>query len=671
MQAPKSSARYNISMIYVKVMVGHSRYKSNEPLTYQAENQLPVGSLVRIPLKNELVLGIVLGSAAKPHFATKQLQPINGLGPIPSQLIALADWLSRFYATPIGSALQLILPGSISDKRLRDLSDLGDPAQATAESPTHIYDVLPPLTTQQAAALKQIDGTNTYLIHGETGSGKTRIYLDLVKKSLEAGRSAIIMTPEIGLTSQLSLNLQASLPDQVIILHSQLTNRDRELAWLKLATANKPQVVVGPRSALFSPLQDIGLIVIDEAHDSSYKQDQTPRYNALRAAAKLAELYKSVLILGSATPNIDDYFVAEQRQKPIIRLTELARGASLPIKIEIIDLKDRSLFGGSGHLSKPLVEGLRRALDNGEQSLLYLNRRGTARLIVCENCGWQATCPHCDIPLIYHGDNHSLRCHTCGYSTSVTVSCPDCGQPSIVYKSIGTKAIADEAQRLFPEAKIARFDTDNTKSERLENNYTAVRRGDIDILIGTQTLSKGLDLPRLTTLGIVLADTSLSLPDFSAGERTYQELSQVLGRIGRGHGKTGQIPRAFVQTYRPDNSILKSALTKNWTEFYKTELENRHKFGFPPYYHLLKINCRRATSAAAEKATNKLADELKALGLAIIIEGPAPAFHEKSAGKYNWQLIIKTKQRGQLLEVIKIMPSSTGWSFDLDPSDLL
>lgn len=649
-------------MSYVKVWVGHSRYKGEEALTYQSDGQLPVGSLVRIPLKNDLVLGVVAGTASRPKFATKPLQPLTGLPPLPKPLLEVADWLHQFYATPFSSALQLILPGIISDRRM---------AEVLAETPAELAPTvtLPPLTKQQTAALAQITGPDTYLLHGETGTGKTRVYLELVLRTLASGSSAIILTPEIGLTSQLSLNLQASLPGHVTILHSQLTNKERELAWLRLATATTPQVVVGPRSALFSPLPKLGLIVVDEAHDSSYKQDQTPRYNALRAAAKLAQLHQAVLVLGSATPNVEDYYVAEQRHKPILRLTELAKGASTPPEVHIIDLKDRQQFSGSAHLSKPLLAGLKAALDRGEQSLLYLNRRGTARLVLCENCGWQAMCPHCDIPLIYHGDNHTLRCHTCGWQQGVMVSCPSCGHPSIIYKLIGTKAITDEVQRAFPDARIARFDTDNTKSERLEQHYEAVRDGEVDILIGTQMLAKGLDLPKLTTLGIVLADTSLSLPDFSAGERTYQQLSQVLGRIGRGHSQ--QTPQAYVQTYQPDNAILQAALKRDWATFYNTEMDGRRKFGFPPFYLLLKVSCRRASPAAAEKAVNDFAIELQKLHLPIIIDGPAPSFHEKVAGKYSWQLVIKAKQRSQLLEIVKHLPTTTGWSFDLDPSDLL
>lgn len=644
-------------MSYVKVRVSSYRYKSDEPLTYQSAGSLKAGSVVKVPLKNELVLGVVIGPDQKPKFATKPLQPLAGLPPLPRPLLQTAEWISQYYATPISSVMQMILPGVISQRRLDEVTPADDHPKGKADRP--------PLTKDQQHALETITGPDTYLLHGETGSGKTRVYLELAERALAAGRSAIILTPEIGLTAQLANNLSIG---HITILHSQLTAKERELAWLQLLTADTPQVVIGPRSALFSPLPDVGLIIIDEAHDGSYKQDQSPRYNALRAAAKLASLHKSVLVLGSATPNVEDYFVAEQRHKPIIRMTELAKGDRIDPDITVVDLKDRNQFKGGGNLSRPLLEAIKVALDRGEQSLLYLNRRGTARLVLCENCGWQATCPRCDIPLIYHGDSHSLRCHTCGHNEPVRISCPDCGQPSIIFKLVGTKAIADEVQRAFPEARVARFDTDNNKAERLETRYEAVRRGDVDILVGTQTLSKGLDLPLLTTLGVVLADTALSLPDFSAGERTYQQLTQVLGRIGRGHKGHAT---AVIQSYQPDNTILQAAISRDWPNFYATELSSRRKFRFPPFTYLLKISCRRASAKAAEKATTDFAAILAGLNLAIVVDGPAPSFHEKIAGKYDWQLTIKSSQRSELLKAVAAIPKTTGWSFDLDPNNLL
>ncbi|HUC87601.1 MAG TPA: primosomal protein N', partial [Candidatus Binatia bacterium] len=307
----------------------------------------------------------------------------------------------------------------------------------------------------------------------------------------------------------------------------------------------------------------------------------------------------------------------------------------------------------------------KEALKRHEQSLLFLNRRGTARVILCQNCGWQALCPRCDLPLTYHGDSHSCMCHICGYHEPSPTSCPKCGSPDIIFKSIGTKAIADEAKRLFPDAVIRRYDTDNKKTDSFDLQYDSIKAGNVDIMVGTQTLAKGLDLPRLSVVGVIIADTSLYLPDYTANERTYQLLHQVLGRVGRGHiaGK------AFVQSYDPTNPTIQAAVSRDWLSFYRAELQERQTFLFPPYCFLLKLTCRRASPEAAKAIATKLGDQLRAKRLRIEIVGPSPAFHEKSGGKFQWQLIIKTKQRGELLKVIDCLPS--GWSYDIDPIDLL
>jgi primosomal protein N' (replication factor Y) len=406
--------------------------------------------------------------------------------------------------------------------------------------------------------------------------------------------------------------------------------------------------------------------VVDEAHETAYKQDQAPHYHATTVAARLASLHHSVLVLGSATPLVTDYYVASAKQRPIVRMTQTATGSNVTVPTsQVVDLRNRKNFSRSSYISDALITAMKDALQNGEQSLLFLNRRGTARVIFCEQCGWQAECPHCDLPLVYHGDTHRMRCHSCNFSAATATSCPECRNASVVFKVIGTKAIADEAARLFPEANVMRFDTDNKKSERMEVHYDDLKSGTVQILVGTQTLAKGLDLPKLGVVGVVIADTSLYFPDFSAKERTYELLVQVLGRVGRGH-RDGRI---VIQTYMPDSPLLQAAITKDWDTFYETELNERRLFTFPPYCYLLKLTCKRATSAAAAKTATQLAQTIRAKGYKILIEGPAPSFHEKINGKYAWQLIVKTKDRSNLIRIIRELPS--GWSYDIDPSNLL
>jgi primosomal protein N' (replication factor Y) len=650
-------------MYYYEVWVRSNRYHGQEPLTYSSAKRLPAGAVLRVELQNELVLGFVSGVTSKPRFKTKPIAETLDLPALPSHLLKLAEWLRQYYPAPLGAIAQQILPGNFSKKQLETVTaiELGPPRT----------DALPPLNKDQRQAADAMQEQETYVLHGVTGSGKTRVYIELALQAAASGKSAIILTPEISLTSQLAGRFREIFGERVIVLHSQLTTAERQKAWLTIlrtdaADTKQPLVVIGARSALFAPLAKPGLIVLDEAHEAAYKQEQSPQYQAARVAAYLARLTRSTLVLGSATPSISDYYLAKQKSKPIIKLSRLARPGEHPAaEVAIIDRREQGLFGRSPYLSQPLIAAVEGALSRGEQSLLYLNRRGTARLVLCENCGWQATCPHCDLPLTYHGDNHRLRCHSCTYSAPTPVSCPECDHVDIIFKTAGTKAIFDDVKRLFPEARVLRFDTDNSKAERFEQLYEQVQSGQVDILVGTQLLAKGLDLPRLSVLGVLLADTSLYLPDFSAQERTFQLISQVLGRIGRGH-----LPgRAVIQTYHPDHPVLKAAITGDYSGFYAAETAARQEFLFPPFCYLLKLTVRRASIKSAEEAALKLKNDIQKEGHKVRIEGPAPSFYEKLQNKYQWQLVVKAKSRGELLKIIKNLPS--GFSYNLDPLDLL
>lgn len=649
------SKPYNANMEYLEVLVSGATFHGDEALTYSHSRILAKGSVVMVPLRNKAVLGIVLGTGKKPAFAVKPLLEAPELPPLPRPMIELLLWMKQYYPSPFGIITQQFLPKQLPKKPVNI-------PLLSSHTPPH----LPPLTDDQKAALALITEPGSYLLHGETGSGKTRIYIERAAQSLAKGKSAIILTPEIGLTSQLAEDFRAVFKDRVVVIHSQLTEVTRHRIWLSLLKQPQPVIIIGPRSALFSPLKEVGFIALDEAHETAYKQDQAPYYHASRVASKLAQLHKATIILGSATPPIQDYYLAQAKQRPIIRMEKTATGTdSSERQITVVDLRDRKQFTKKPYLSNVLIDAISLRLKKGEQTLLFLNRRGTARVVFCENCGWQAVCPHCDLPLVYHGDTHAMRCHSCDFNTLAPSSCSQCNNASIVFKSIGTKAIVDEITRLFPDARIMRFDTDNKKSERIEQHYEAIKRGEVDILIGTQTLAKGLDLPHLSLVGVIIADTSLYFPDFSAQERTYQLLSQVIGRVGRGH-RSGEV---VIQTYAPDSPLLKAILAKNWSTFYDQEIAERRLFLFPPFCYLLKLTCRRAKAAAAEHAARLLARELEKNSQRIIVEGPAPTFHEKVQNKYGWQLVVKAKDRNELLAVVKSLPS--GWSYDIDPLNLL
>jgi len=647
----------NLSQSFYEVYVADSSYKGTAALTYSAAEALQPGSLVTVPLKNKKVLGVVLRKVPKPSFAAKPLLPAPLSQRMPLQALQLVAWITTYYPSGLGLVMQQFLPHKYYELPEQPILDKKPSAQDQ-----------PPLTTEQTQVLEQIEATptpDTFILHGETGSGKTRVYIELTQQVLQQGRSAIILTPEIGLTPQLANNFQAAFgSDRVLLTHSQLTEKERSLLWHRCLQAKEPLIVIGPRSALFSPLQDVGLIILDEAHESSYKQEQAPHYHASKVAAKLASLHKAITVLGSATPAISDYFLAQARQKPILRMMTTAK-ASEKAKTAIVNLTDRQQFSRASHLSDTLIKSIQESLNHQEQSLVFLNRRGTARVILCQNCGWQALCPNCDVPLTYHGDVHNIRCHTCGYTANTPTSCPECSSANIILKSIGTKAIVEELQSVFPQARIQRFDTDNAREERLEAHYENIRAGNVDIIVGTQLIAKGLDLPKLSTVGVVVADTSLYLPDYSSSERSYQLLRQVIGRVGRGH-RNG---RVIIQTYDPTSPVIQAAARADWDSYYKAELEERQAFMFPPFVYTLKIWCRRATAKSAQSAADKTADILRRSGLRLIIDGPMPAFHEKAAGKYQWQINIKAKDRGQLIAAIKLLPAN--WSYDIDPSNLL
>lgn len=640
-------------MHYLEVLVAEATFHGSEALTYASEAPLRNGQLIIVPLRSKQVLGVVVGQTFKPMFAVKSVIAAPTLPALPISLMALLSWMQAYYPAPLGILTQLMLP-----KELPKKPTAGKPL------PPVKTDDLPPLKKSQHQALSAVSAEGLHLLHGETGSGKTRVYIELALRELARKRSSLILTPEIGLTSQLAQDFRAVFGDRVLILHSQLTEVTRQRLWQYILQQTEPLIIIGARSALFSPLRDLGLIVVDEAHETAYKQDQAPYYHTTSVAAKLAQLHHAALVLGSATPLVSDYYLAKAKGRPILTMKETASGTS-ELQTTVVDLRNRSNFAKSAYLSTTLIAEIRSTLAHREQSLIFLNRRGTARVIFCDTCGWQAVCPRCDIPLVYHGDSHLMRCHSCDYRAASPMSCPVCHNVSVVFKSVGTKAIVSELQRLFPGASIMRFDTDNKKAERIEQHYQALHSGSVDILVGTQTLAKGLDLPRLGLVGVIIADTGLFFPDFSAQERTYQLLSQVVGRVARGH----RHGRAVIQTYAPQSALIQAVLAKDWQKFYEKEIVERRTFRFPPFCYLLKLTCRRVSNASAQKAATTLAATLQDQYSRVRVEGPTPAFHEKIQDKFIWQLVIKAANRSDLISIIHNLPS--GWSYDIDPMNLL
>ena len=475
----------------------------------------------------------------------------------------------------------------------------------------------------------------------------------------------IVLTPEIGLTPQIADEFSQHFSD-IILTHSRQTEAERHTIWQRALRASTPFVAIGPRSALFLPLKDIGLIVIDEAHEPSYKQEQSPRYSALRAASILASNQQAKLVLGSATPLVTDYHTARQAKRPIVEMFKSARQIT-PADIKLVDMTKRQSFRNHRFLSDDLIANLKQTIESGNQSLIFHNRRGSASTTLCDECGWQAGCPRCFVPLTLHADNHQLRCHICGLSDRVPTSCPSCGSADIIHKGIGTKLIESELKKLFPDKTIMRFDGDSTEANSIQANYQALYSGDVDIIIGTQVVAKGLDLPKLRTVGIIQADAGLSLPDYSSSERTFQLLAQAIGRVGRNEHQTNVI----VQSYQPAHPAVNLGLKQDYAGFYEYALRERARANFPPYTFLLKLTCVYKTEAAAIKNARKLAAELTAnTPDRVEVLGPTPAFYERQHDTYRWQLVLKSAKRSDLVAALKHVPT-THWQTELDPMGLI
>lgn len=625
--------------------------------TYDSGSKLASGQLVQVPLGRRSSLGVVISAVKRPQFATKPVGAALELPLLPPHTLQLAIWLAAYYGSSALAVWQTLLPASLASKpralRKTPLTKLELPGMDMA------------LTPDQVAAIKTIATGNetSYLLHGITGSGKTQVYIELAEAAVKSGQSVIILVPEIALTPQIEARFRAHFGDRLIASHSQMTPAARRGAWLKALTSDTPQVVVGPRSSLFLPLKAIGLIVVDECHETTYKQEQQPRYSADATAAKLAHLAGAKLVLGSATPSVTQYFLATQGRIKLVALPKRVNDQGLPTP-QIIDLRDKELLRTSRFISKPLIDALTQTLSDGRQSLLFINRRGSASSQLCTDCGYVFKCPDCHIPLTFHADSARLRCHYCNYQAMPAAICPECQAANLRFIGGGTKRIEAEVAKLLPQARLARLDRDSSTPEYLHQIHRELHEGKLDILIGTQMIAKGWDLPNVDVVGIVSADTMLHLPDYTAAERTYQLLSQVSGRAGRGD----RAGRVLIQTYTPDHPAITAAATSDYSGYVKAELAQRQSLGYPPYTYLLKLTYAAKLQAAAHASSQKLLDTLSQ-DTALKLLGPAPAFREQSAGKFYWQIIVKSASRAPLLQVVSRLPS--GWTADLDPINLL
>jgi primosomal protein N' (replication factor Y) (superfamily II helicase) len=560
-----------------------------------------------------------------------------------------------------------------------------------------VFTKAPQLTPEQTNVMtiihQQLTGQmpiKPNLIQGVTGSGKTEIYLQAVEETLSMGKQAIILVPEISLTPQTVRRFFARFPGKIGLLHSRLSPGERYDTWHRIRNGDLP-IVIGPRSALFAPLNKIGLIVIDECHDGSYHQEETPpRYNSVDTAIEYAALCGAVLILGSATPEIETLYEFQRNKWPIHQLPNRVVGAHhsslaetpaevnyLPMpEIKVIDMRAELVAGNRSALSRVLHSGIADVLARNEQAILFLNRRGSASYVFCRDCGTVVKCPRCNTPLTYHADESALICHICNYRRLMPKKCPACGSTNIRQFGMGTQSLEKLIVEQFPAANVLRWDADTTKvkgaHDLILEHFSAHRA---DILIGTQMLAKGLDLPMVTLVGVILADVSIHLPDFRAGERTFQILTQVAGRAGRSE-RGGQV---ILQTFEPEHYAIQKAASYDFEGFQKQELEYRSKTGYPPYSRMVKLEFRDLNAGRAEETATKageyLAELIKDKGMTTTdLIGPVPCFYQRKAGFYRWQILLRGPKPKVLLQEHPI----SGWpirgvSIDVttDPIDLL
>jgi primosomal protein N' (replication factor Y) len=535
------------------------------------------------------------------------------------------------------------------------------------------------LTAAQESAFRTIQSSlrgkdaypQVFLLHGVTGSGKTEIYLQALAETTKLGKRGIVLVPEISLTPQTIERFAARFPNRVAVLHSQLSLREQFDEWQSIRDGEF-DVVIGPRSAIFSPQPNLGLIVVDEEHEWTYKQqEQSPRYHARDVAIKLAELTGAAVILGSATPDVETYYHAQQGDYHLLRLPErvvAGGGPSLP-RTEVVDLREELKRGNRSIFSAALSGAIETVLAKREQAILFLNRRGAATSIQCRDCGYVLTCRRCEIPLSYHLAEDSLLCHQCNQRSPVPQTCPRCGSRRIRYLGIGTQKLEQEVRQDFPGARLLRWDSDVTRGK---NSHQVIldrfRKHEADILIGTQMVAKGLDLPRVTLVGVISADTSLNLPDFRAGERTFQLLSQVAGRAGR--SILGG--RVIIQTYAPEHYAIQAAAGHDYDTFYGEELAYRKQLHNPPFTRLASLTYTHTNDVACQKAAERMKqriiEERDRRGIAdLSLIGPAPAFIHRRRGRYRWQLVLRSSDPSAILSQI---PIPQGWTVDIDPVGL-
>jgi primosomal protein N' (replication factor Y) (superfamily II helicase) len=588
-------------------------------------------------------------------------------------------------------AAQLLRKTSLDNQTLRALAKRGliELREEAVERDPHadeqfIATTNLELNVEQALALNKItdalaapETAKPILLHGVTGSGKTEIYLQSIRTALERGKTAIVLVPEISLTPQTVERFKsrfAQMHEVVAVLHSHLSEGERHDEWHKLHSG-RARIVIGARSAVFAPLKDLGLIIVDEEHETTYKQEEAPRYHARDVAVVRAKIEKCAVVLGSATPSLESYHNATAGKYELLNLTQRVDDQQMPL-MRIVDLRlERRKEKIAPILSEKLSQAIANRLEKREQTILFLNRRGFSTSLLCSNCGEARNCPNCSVALTFHRHMARLSCHLCGHTAAVPKKCPDCGKDALIYAGFGTEKVESTVSHLFPKANVRRMDADSmTRKEAYRETLRNFRTGKIDILVGTQMIAKGLHFPNVTLVGIINADLALHLPDFRAGERTFQLLTQVAGRAGRGE-TAGEV---FVQTYTPFSPSIQFARHHDFAGYFEQELEFRERCDFPPFKHAVLITVRSAHEGRAKLSAETLVRRLKeSLGSEFILGDATPAPLEKLQGQFRFHILSRGEAIMRLSRLVREtldklpLPEDVVATVDVDPYQLL
>lgn len=533
------------------------------------------------------------------------------------------------------------------------------------------------LTEEQEKAIKTIvesyyNSKKTVLLYGVTGSGKTEVYLRAIDEVIKTGKKVLMLVPEISLTPQMLSIFQNRFKDKTAVIHSKLSAGERFDEWQRICSG-KALVTLGARSAIFAPIQDLGMIIIDEEHETSYKNGEHPYYDARMVAQLRAKQQNALLVLGSATPSVESFYRACKGEYLLAELTKRVSGRHLP-KLEVIDMREELKAGNRHIFSRKLLHGMKETLEQKKQVILFLNRRGHSTFVICRDCGFVLKCKYCDISMTYHFEDKTARCHYCGYTIKAPDICPKCSSRNIRYFGAGTEKVEEEARRFFPQYSTIRIDSDSTRKKgSLEKMLASFKKGNAQILVGTQSIAKGLDFPNVTLVGIISADTILNVPDFRSGERTFQLITQVAGRSGRGETRG----KVYVQTYNPESFAIQAACNFDIEGFYKEELKNRKEANYPPFCRMLNIVFKGNDENLVKKEADKIGKILQQqFSTKIKMYGPVPAPRSKIRENYRYNILIKSDQIDILINICNQMnilniDNKIDISWDIDPLDLL